>query len=128
MDRKKMNKTELFKECDRRGVGYMSNWTKPMLISRLKEEDEKDEVVYKPVEIWNDMHIKLNNLKGQYKMSEDSMSEIISRKKDLHKHMQGLQEQIQELESSIKVLVDTGMFSYEEHDAIIYTEMFPQKN
>ena len=40
MDRKKMNKTELFKECDRRGVGYMSNWTKPMLISRLKEEDE----------------------------------------------------------------------------------------
>ena len=77
-----MNKTELFKECDRRGVGYMSNWTKPMLISRLKEEDEKDEVVYKPVEIWNDMHIKLNNLKGQYKMSEDSMSEIISRKKD----------------------------------------------
>ena len=43
MDRKKMNKTQLFKECDRRGIGYMSNWTKPMLISRLKEEDEKDE-------------------------------------------------------------------------------------
>ena len=128
MDRKKMNKTELFKECDRRGVGYMSNWTKPMLISRLKEEDKKDEVVYKPVEIWNDMHIKLNNLKGQYKMSEDSMSEIISRKKDLHKHMQGLQEQIQELESSIKVLVDTGMFSYEERDGMIHTEMFPEKN
>ena len=63
MDRKKMNKTELFKECDRRGVGYMSNWTKPMLISRLKEEDEKDEVVHKPIEIWNDMHINLNNLK-----------------------------------------------------------------
>ena len=128
MDRKKMKKTELFKECDRRGVGYMSNWTKPMLISRLKEEDKKDEVVYKPVEIWNDMHIKLNNLKGQYKMSEDSMSEIISRKKDLHKHMQGLQEQIQELESSIKVLVDTGMFSYEERDGMIHTEMFPEKN
>ena len=128
MDRKKMNKTELFKECDRRGVGYMSNWTKPMLISRLKEEDKKDEVVYKPVEIWNDMHIKLNNLKGQYKMSEDSMSEIISRKKDLHKHMQGLQAQIQELESSIKVLVDTGMFSYEERDGMIHTEMFPEKN
>ena len=43
MDRKKMNKTELFKECDRRGVGYMSNWTKPMLISRLKEEDKKQD-------------------------------------------------------------------------------------
>ena len=128
MDRKKINKTELFKECDRRGVGYMSNWTKPMLISRLKEEDEKDEVVHKPIEIWNDMHIKLNNLKGQYKMSEDSMSEIISRKKDLHKHMQGLKEQIRELESSIKVLVDTGMFSYEEHDGMIHTEMFPERN
>ena len=128
MDRKKMNKSELFKECDRRGVGYMSNWTKPMLISRLKEEDEKDEVVHKPIEIWNEMHINLNNLKGQLKMSEDSMSEVISRKKKLHEHMQGLKEQIRELESSIKVLVDTGMFSYEEHDGMIYTEMFPEKN
>ena len=50
------------------------------------------------------MHIKLNNLKGQYKMSEDSMSEIISRKKDLHKHMQGLQEQIQELLLEINLI------------------------
>ena len=128
MDRKKMNKTQLFKECDRRGIGYMSNWTKPMLISRLKEEDEKDEVVHKPIEIWNDMHINLNNLKGQLKMSEDSMSEVILRKKKLHEHMQALKKQIRELESSIKVLVDTGMFSYEERDGMIHTEMFPEKN
>ena len=44
MDRKKMKKTELFKECDRRGIGYMSNWTKPMLLSRLEEEDTKERV------------------------------------------------------------------------------------
>ena len=80
-----MKKTELFEECDRRGIGYMSNWTKPMLLSRLEEEDAKDEVVHKPIEIWNDMHIKMNNLKGQLKMSEDKMSEIISRKKYLRK-------------------------------------------
>ena len=127
MDRKKMKKTELFKECDRRGIGYMSNWTKPMLLSRLEEEDAKDEAVHKPIEIWNDMHIKMNNLKGQLKMSEDKMSEIISRKKDLHKHIQSLKEEIRDIETSIKILVNTGMFSYEEHNGMIYTEMFPEK-
>ena len=127
MDRKKMKKTELFEECDRRGIGYMSNWTKPMLLSRLEEEDVKDEVVHKPIEIWNDMHIKMNNLKGQLKMSEDKMSEIISRKKDLHKHIQSLKEEIRDIETSIKLLVNTGMFSYEEHNGMIYTEMFPEK-
>jgi len=127
MDRKKMKKTELFKECDRRGIGYMSNWTKPMLLSRLEEEDAKDEVMHKPIEIWNDMHIKMNNLKGQLKMSEDKMSEIISRKKDLHEHIQSLKEEIRDIEASIKLLVNTGMFSYEEHNGMIYTEMFPEK-
>ena len=127
MDRKKMKKTELFKECDRRGIGYMSNWTKPMLLSRLEEEDTKDEAVHKPIEIWNDMHIKMNNLKGQLKMSEDKMLEIISRKKDLHKHIQSLKEEIRDIETSIKILVNTGMFSYEEHNGMIYTEMFPEK-
>ena len=127
MDRKKMKKTELFKECDRRGIGYMSSWTKPMLLSRLEEEDAKDEAVHKPIEIWNDMHIKMNNLKGQLKMSEDKMSEIISRKKDLHKHIQSLKEEIRDIETSIKILVNTGMFSYEEHNGMIYTEMFPEK-
>ena len=63
MDRKKMNKTELFQECDKRGIGYMSNWTKSMLINRLEEEDVKDEQVYRPIEIWNDIHINLNNKK-----------------------------------------------------------------
>jgi len=127
MNRKKMKKTELFKECDRRGIGYMSNWTKPMLISRLEEEDTKDEVVHKPIEIWNDMHIQLNNLKGQLTMSETKMSEIILRKKDLHKHIQSLKEQIRDIEASIKLLVNTGMFSYEERDGMIFTEMFPEE-
>jgi len=127
MNRKKMKKTELFKECDRRGIGYMNNWTKPMLISRLEEEDTNDEAVHKPIEIWNDMHIQLNNLKGQLKMSETKMSEIILRKKDLHKHIQSLKEQIRDIEASIKLLVNTGMFSYEERDGMIFTEMFPEE-
>jgi len=127
MDRKKMKKPELFKECDRRGIGYMSNWTKPMLISRLEEEDTKDEVVQKPIEIWNDMHIQLNNLKGQLTMSEEKMSEIILRKKNVHKHIQSLKEQIRDIEASIKILVNTGMFSYEERDGMIFTEMFPEE-
>ena len=128
MDRKKMNKTELFQECDKRGIGYMSNWTKPMLINRLEEEDVKDEQVHRPIEIWNDIHINLNNKKNRLAGEEKTLLLMIEQKNKKAKVVEKLKIEIKELENSVKTLVDTGMFSYEEHNGMIYTEMFPEKN
>ena len=127
MDRNKMKKTELFQECDDRGIGYMSNWTKPMLLNRLEEEDEKDAEVNKPMQIWNDIHIKKYNKKAELKWAEDKMSKVIENKRQLHKQIQELKTEITEIESSIKLLVDTGMFSYEEADGMMHTKMFPEE-
>ena len=40
MNRKTKTISELRKELDSKNVGYMSNWTKPVLINRLEEEDK----------------------------------------------------------------------------------------
>tara|TARA_Y100001938_G_C7773113_1_gene274212 strand:- start:55 stop:441 length:387 start_codon:yes stop_codon:yes gene_type:complete len=127
MDRKKMNKTELFQECDKRGIGYMSNWTKPMLINRLEEEDVKDEQVHRPIEIWNDIHINLNNKKNRLAGEEKTLLLMIEQKNKKAKVVEKLKIEIKELENSVKTLVDTGMFSYEEKDGMIYSVMLPDK-
>ena len=127
MDRMKMNKKELFEECDKRGIGYMSNWTKPMLLNRLEEEDEKDAEVKRPLNIWKDIHIKKNNKKAELKWAEEKMSKIIENKRQLHKQIQEVKAEIDEIESSIKLLVKTGMFSYEERDGMMRTKMFPKE-
>ena len=127
MDRKKMNKTELFQECDKRGIGYMSNWTKPMLINRLEEEDVKDEQVYRPIEIWNDIHIDLNNKKNRLAGEEKTLLLMIEEKNKKAKVVEKLKIEIKELEDSVKTLVDTGMFSYEEKDGMIHSVMLPDK-
>ena len=127
MDRKKMNKTELFQECDKRGIGYMSNWTKPMLINRLEEEDVKDEQVYRPIEIWNDIHIDLNNKKNRLAGEEKTLLLMIEEKNKKAKVVEKLKIEIKELENSVKTLVDTGMFSYEEKDGMIHSVMLPDK-
>ena len=127
MDRKKMNKTELFQECDKRGIGYMSNWTKSMLINRLEEEDVKDEQVYRPIEIWNDIHINLNNKKNRLAGEEKTLLLMIEQKNKKAKVVEKLKMEIKELENSVKTLVDTGMFSYEEKDGMIHSVMLPDK-
>jgi hypothetical protein len=127
MDRKKMNKTELFQECDKRGIGYMSNWTKPMLINRLEEEDVKDEQVHRPIEIWNDIHINLNNKKNRLAGEEKTLLLMIEQKNKKAKVVEKLKIEIKELENSVKTLVDTGMFSYEEKDGMIHSVMLPDK-
>jgi len=45
VDRKKNSIKEIKKEMDERGVGYMSNWSKNVLIKRLEEEDERDAIL-----------------------------------------------------------------------------------
>tara|TARA_R100001015_G_C4457003_1_gene45182 strand:+ start:118 stop:522 length:405 start_codon:yes stop_codon:yes gene_type:complete len=44
-DRKKKTVKDLRKEMDERGIGYMTNWSKQVLLKRLIEEDERDAVL-----------------------------------------------------------------------------------
>jgi len=58
---KKCKIPELRIEMKRRKIGYMSNWTKPVLIKRLEEEDRKGK--YQPDEQLEHLNIMLTSLK-----------------------------------------------------------------
>ena len=93
-DRKKKTVKDLRKEMDERGIGYMTNWTKQVLLKRLIEEDERDAILS---EIIREKEMLIDGKKEQEvsKEREIQVSEKTIRK--INKKIDELQAEINEL-------------------------------
>tara|TARA_A100000172_G_scaffold63391_3_gene42803 strand:- start:2579 stop:3058 length:480 start_codon:yes stop_codon:yes gene_type:complete len=93
-DRKKKTVKDLRSEMDERGIGYMTNWSKQVLLKRLIEEDERDAVLS---EIIREKEMLLDVKKEQEvsKRREIQISEKTIRK--INKKIDKLQDEINEL-------------------------------
>ena len=76
---KKKTIKQLREEMNRRSIGYMSNWTKPVLIKRLEEEDAKS--MFRP-----DAQMELFNV--QLTSLELETKDIIQDNKELSEKQQ----------------------------------------
>jgi hypothetical protein len=138
-DRTKLTKKQLALECSERNVGFMSSWSKPAIINRLEEEDERDlklssaqqqeqEYKLKPLNIWNHMHIDLNNAKAGLTYIADELAVVIEKKNELGAKYTEQERKIKELEKSLQVLADTGMFgNFETKDGMLYSDYDPDR-
>ena len=93
-DRKKKTVKDLRKEMDERGIGYMTNWSKQVLLKRLTEEDERDAILS---EIIREKQMLIDGKKEQEvsKQREIQVSEKTITK--INKKINELQDEINEL-------------------------------
>ena len=103
-DRKKKTVKDLKKEMDERGIGYMTNWSKQVLLKRLIEEDERDAILS---EIIREKEMLLSNKKEQ---------EVSKRREIqlLEKSIDEVNEKIDLLQADINKLCEERADSYEK--------------
>ena len=119
---------ELRKECAERDVGFGNNWTKPTLINRLEEEDERDKAINNPLKVWVNLHRDLNNAKAKLSYIDEELQPIVLRKNELAAQRDSQAKLIKKLELSIETLAQTGMFGdYEEKDGMLYHDFDPNR-
>ena len=93
-DRKKKTVKDLRKEMDERGIGYMTNWSKQVLLKRLIEEDERDAILS---EIIREKEMLLSGKKEQ-EVSKRREIEVLKKTiRRINRKIDKLQEEINEL-------------------------------
>ena len=93
-DRKKKTVKDLRKEMDERGIGYMTNWSKQVLLKRLMEEDERDAILS---EIIREKEMLLSGKKEQ-EVSKRREIEVLEKTiRRINRKIDKLQEEINEL-------------------------------
>ena len=103
-DRKKKTIKDLRKEMDERGIGYMTNWSKQVLLKRLIEEDERDAILS---QIVREKEMLLSSKKEQ---------EVSKRREIqlLEKTIDEVNEKIDLLQGEINQLCEQRADSYEK--------------
>lgn len=93
-DRKKKTVKQLRKEMDERGIGYMTNWSKQVLLKRLIEEDERDAVLS---EVIREKEMIIN-IKKEQEVSRRREIEVLEKTiRRVNRKIDELQEEINEL-------------------------------
>ena len=103
-DRKKKTVKLLRKEMDERGIGYMTNWSKQVLLKRLIEEDERDAILS---EIIREKEMLLSGKKEQ-EVSKRREIEILERT------VRRINRKIDKLQAEINELCEQRADSYEK--------------
>jgi len=93
-DRKKKTVKDLRKEMDERGIGYMTNWSKQVLLKRLMEEDERDAILS---EIIREKEMLLSGKKEQEVSKQREIQLLEKTITKINTKIDELQEQINQL-------------------------------
>ena len=93
-DRKKKTVKDLRKEMDERGIGYMTNWSKQVLLKRLIEEDERDAVLS---EVIREKEMLLSSKKEQEVSKRREIQLLEKTIEEVNLKIDELQEEINEL-------------------------------
>ena len=91
-NRKKLTIPELRKELTANDIGYMSNWTKPVLLRRLEEHDK-----------WLDYQA---NQLDSFRAFEEKKENLKKRSDDLLKKMETLNNEKNEIAKERQIILD----------------------
>jgi|TARA_Y100000310_G_C20003100_1_gene499468 hypothetical protein len=114
-DRKALTVTQLRKEMKDRNIGYMSNWTKNVLMKRLDEEDRRDVTLEK---IMREKHSLENQpereraalekrirlSEGEYEAINEEIDILINEKNELCIKRASIVDKIKRLKGALEIL------------------------
>jgi len=95
--RKKLTIKQLRQEMTKNDIGYMSNWTKPVLLKRLKEHDEILDKEFNQMDAMRSFEDQLEDCKREYEKLGVEMTSLAEQKNavairraELHSRMEKL--------------------------------------
>ena len=82
MNRKDNTIKQLQAECKKRGIGFMTNWTKIALTKRLEDEDKKDKELLEVKEKLQSVEKKIKAMPSKKSVQNDINKKIRLEKED----------------------------------------------
>ena len=105
--RKKLTIPQLRKELTKNDIGYMSNWTKPVLIKRLEEHDKWLDYQANQLDAFQSFKDKRENLKEQADELLKEMEVLNDAKNQLAKRRVILLEEMKKLDAVLELTEPT---------------------
>ena len=101
VNRKKLTIPQLRQELTNNDIGYMSNWTKPVLIRRLEEHDKWLDYQANQIDAFQSFKDKRDILKEQSKDLLKEMENLNNQKNAIAKRRQVILDEIKKIDAVI---------------------------
>ena len=105
--RKKLTIPQLRKELTANNIGYMSNWTKPVLLRRLEENDKWLDYQANQLDAFQSFKDKRNILKEQSDDLLKEMENLNNQKNEIAKRRQIILDEIKKIDAVIEMTEPT---------------------
>jgi hypothetical protein len=107
VNRKKLTIPQLRQELTNNDIGYMSNWTKPVLIRRLEEHDKWLDYQANQIDAFQSFKDKRDILKEQSKDLLKEMENLNNQKNAIAKRRQVILDEIKKIDAVIEMTEPT---------------------
>ena len=106
-NRKKLTIPQLRQELTKHNIGYMSNWTKPVLLRRLEENDKWLDYQANQIDAFQAFRDKKENLQGQADDLLKEMEALNDAKNSLAKRRVKILEEVKKLYAVLEMTEPT---------------------
>ena len=106
-NRKKLTIPQLRQELTKHNIGYMSNWTKPVLLRRLEENDKWLDYQANQIDAFQAFRDKKENLQSQADDLLKEMEALNDAKNSLAKRRVKILEEVKKLDAVIEMTEPT---------------------
>jgi len=106
-NRKKLTIPQLRQELTKHNIGYMSNWTKPVLLRRLEENDKWLDYQANQIDAFQAFKDKKENLQGQADDLLKEMEALNDAKNSLAKRRVKILEEVKKLDAVLEMTEPT---------------------
>jgi D-mannonate dehydratase len=106
-NRKKLTIPQLRQELTKHNIGYMSNWTKPVLLRRLEENDKWLDYQANQIDAFQAFRDKKENLQGQADDLLKEMEALNDAKNSLAKRRVKILEEVKKLDAVLEMTEPT---------------------
>ena len=106
-NRKKLTIPQLRQELTKHDIGYMSNWTKPVLLRRLEENDKWLDYQANQIDAFQAFRDKKENLQGQADDLLKEMEALNDAKNSLAKRRVKILEEVKKLDAVLEMTEPT---------------------
>ena len=106
-NRKKLTIPQLRQELTKHNIGYMSNWTKPVLLRRLEENDKWLDYQANQIDAFQAFRDKKENLQSQADYLLKEMEALNDAKNSLAKRRVKILEEVKKLDAVLEMTEPT---------------------
>ena len=124
MNRKDKSIKELQEECKKRNISFLKNWSKKFFITRLEEEDARDEemreiysssekelsfVTKRPIDVYTSLQRQALIYLDDYNVCKQAVSDVQKQKESICKNRDAVGEMLRETLDQVSSLEKSGI-------------------